>query len=305
MKKLFKKSLAALLTVAVLCAAMAAVPFVASAKTQPALRIVTTSNIFGSAKANYYTLEEDDNGDSFITVKYMLYAEGSRVVNCDIDEITWDPAVLEMKKEYNMVKIGRTNMFNLFSGSVEQMAGAGMTNITAPGRVIGNFTNISSPMYAYHADNTPVTFITVRFKVLDKNAGETVINCRMESIGMCNENTDPPLVEYGPIRNQIINQEVLDSITAYTVIEPEGQTLPIGESERGDVNGDSDIDINDATEIQKVITEFTDADGNPLYDLEDPKVFDIMDVYRDGIINIRDVTEIQRFIAEFISEFME
>lgn len=301
MKRNFKKLTSLLLSAIIICASVAAFPSVASAaKVQPALRIVATSNFFGEAEADYYTLEEDENGDAFVTMKYMLYAEGCRIVNCDVDEITYDPEVLDLKEEYNYVKVGRNNYFNFFAGSIEQSAGVGMPNIPTPGRVVGNFTNIGNPMYSYNSDGTAVTFIQLRFKVLDKTAGETVVHCSMESMGMCSEDLENPSVQFHSIKNQVANSAVCASMELYTVIEPNSQEPPEIVPEKGDISGDGEIDINDATEIQKIIAEYKDESDNPLYDLADPMVFALADVNGDGIISVRDATEIQRYLSGFI-----
>ena len=301
MKRKFKKLASLLLSGIIVCASVTALPYaVSAAKVQPALRIVATSNFFGETEANYYTLEEDENGDAFVTLKYMLYSEGNRIVNCDVDEITYDPNVLDLKEEYNYVKVGRNYYFNFFAGSIEQSAGVGMPNIPTPGRVLGNFTNIGNPMYSYNPDGSAVTFIQVRFKVLDKTAGETVVHCSMESMGMCSEKLANPSVEFHPIRNQTANADLCASMKLYTVIEPKSQEPPKIVPEKGDVSSDGEVDINDVTEIQKIIAEYTNENGEPLYDLTDPAFLAIADVNGDGKISVRDATEIQRYLAGFI-----
>lgn len=301
MKRKIKKLTSLLLSAIIICVSITALPSVASAaKVQPALRIVATSNFFGEAEADYYTLEEDENGDAFVTLKYMIYAEGYRIINCDVDELTYDPDVLDLKEEYNYVKVGRNNYFNFFAGSIEQSAGVGMTNIPTPGRVLGNFTNISNPMYSYNKDGTAVTFIQVRFKVLDKTAGETVVHCSMESMGMCSEELEYPSVEFHAIKDQVANDKICASMKLYTVIEPNSQEPPEIVPEKGDISGDGEVDINDVTEIQKIIAEYQDENGNPLYDLADPMIFALADVNEDGKISVRDATEIQRYLAGLI-----
>ena len=64
----------------------------------------------------------------------------------------------------------------------------------------------------------------------------------------------------------------------------------------GDVNGDEEINIIDATIIQKKSLGIATADVVSNYDV-------VADVNRDGIVNIRDVTLIQMYVAGIITEF--
>ena len=85
------------------------------------------------------------------------------------------------------------------------------------------------------------------------------------------------------------------------------EELPIGER-IGDVDSDSHLTINDATEIQRCLAEFCEYPENDGVeaagcinrgDSSDP-VWYISDVNRDGKRSIRDVTEIQRILAEIV-----
>lgn len=65
----------------------------------------------------------------------------------------------------------------------------------------------------------------------------------------------------------------------------------------GDVDGDGTITIQDATLLQRVLCEFTNDDGTPLLDLNDPDVFFRCDANNDGYVNVCDLTAIQRHLA--------
>ena len=64
----------------------------------------------------------------------------------------------------------------------------------------------------------------------------------------------------------------------------------------GDVNGDEEITIMDATIIQKKSLGIATADVVSNYDVA-------ADVSKDGFVNIRDVTLIQMYVAGIITEF--
>lgn len=66
---------------------------------------------------------------------------------------------------------------------------------------------------------------------------------------------------------------------------------------RGDVDKDGVVTINDATMLQRYLAEFTNPDGTPLIDPDDPISFSCADANNDGYISIKDVTAIQRYLA--------
>lgn len=68
----------------------------------------------------------------------------------------------------------------------------------------------------------------------------------------------------------------------------------------GDVNNNGEIDIDDATTLQRHLAKFTLAGGAPIIDETDPKQFMVADVDKDGDITILDVTVIQQMLANFI-----
>lgn len=68
----------------------------------------------------------------------------------------------------------------------------------------------------------------------------------------------------------------------------------------GDVNNNGEIDIDDATTLQRHLAKFTLAGGAPIIDETDPKQFMVADVDKDGDITILDVTVIQQMLAHYI-----
>ena len=78
-------------------------------------------------------------------------------------------------------------------------------------------------------------------------------------------------------------------------------TEPVTERPVGDINGDMVFDINDATELQRHLAEFTKADGTPIVDESNPEDFRIADFNGDNVINVNDVTAMQCSLAEFVS----
>ena len=77
-------------------------------------------------------------------------------------------------------------------------------------------------------------------------------------------------------------------ILSYTVKEPATEPL------LGDVNLDGSVTIDDATMLQRYLTEMVDLTDEQLRNA---------DVNKDNRVDIRDVTEIQRYLANIITAF--
>ena len=89
-------------------------------------------------------------------------------------------------------------------------------------------------------------------------------------------------------RDRILNQEDVTLILQYYALGKNGDYAGLSDL-AGDVNGDGDTNISDATCIQRALAEyfdFTELDAI------------IADVNGDGIANISDVTALQRYLAE-------
>ena len=93
----------------------------------------------------------------------------------------------------------------------------------------------------------------------------------------------------------------------YTGLSEALDALNIGRL-RGDIDKDNALTINDATEMQRCMAEFSNYPNDdlvygqklPCYSFDDPSPpIYISDVNQDGKRNIRDVTEIQRRLAGF------
>lgn len=301
MKRSLKKTLAVIISAVILLSIMAVAQLPAAAQINDADLVVTLkSNFFPQQKRVYSDLSqyEDANGDVFITVEFKMAAIGKRVVDIDIDQLAWDPAVLEWKTDYNYYGTGRNKVLDVLAFSAEHNKGAGIVNVPYPGRLVGNTTIVYNPPYAYNEDNSAVTLVKSVFKLIDRNAKYITITCDMDTVSLCDENDPEPNAEYQPIHIGVIDNQVYSSVATYeTDTSPDGLTV---NGITGDVDGSGAVNISDATDIQRVLAEFTDDSGELVYDPEDPQFFYLADVNRDGKVSIRDVTEIQRYLAEFI-----
>lgn len=301
MKKLTRKTIAFLISAALLLGVLAAAPLSVSAEKKPQFTLKTESNFFPEAEANYYDLSklENEDGDIYITVEFKLLGSEKKLINIDIDELTWDPSVLEWKESYNSVKIGRYTRSYIFPFAVDNNLGSGMTNSFGNnngGRIVGNFTNVMPGAWAYNEDGTAVTAVRAVFKLLDRNAESTTVRCEIDTLSLCDETVAEPYSQYPAISCCVINPEAYAAAEYSTVITPASQVVQ-DDVKIGDIDRSGEVTINDATGIQRVIAEM---EGSA--DISDPDVFAAADVNRDGKVNVRDVTQVQRYLAGYITE---
>ena len=196
------------------------------------LIVKATSNLFPQTVNAYNNLSayEDGNGNVFVTVEYKLAAPGQYLINLDVEEFSWDPAVLEFKEAYNIMGYGRQAKFTIFPFAFEQGLGAGMVNTFGDdngGRLVGSYTSVLPAAYATEEDNvSPVTVVRAVFKVLDREAGVTTVDCLIDALALCDDTIAEPYVQHRLVYNGVVDQDILDNCTVQTIIKPEGQVVP-------------------------------------------------------------------------------
>ena len=194
--------------------------------------VVATSNFFPETRTLYPNISdyEDEKGDMYVTVNYKMAAPGKYLINLDVDELTWDPSVLEFKEEYNKFGSGRSAVFSIFPFAVEQGRGAGMINTFGDnngGRLVGNYTSVSPAAYATEEDGSAITVVRATFKVLDKDAKITTVNCKLDTLSLCDETIKEPYAQDMPIEKCVINPDAYNLGTYETVNEPAGEDVPV------------------------------------------------------------------------------
>ena len=108
-----------------------------------------------------------------------------------------------------------------------------------------------------------------------------------------------PELDFYPVRTGytfVCWDKPLTDIRRDTIIKAVYEVGPL----QGDVNNDDEVDVNDATYLQKHLAGMTDASGNLLIDETDETQFLKADINNDGVINVRDVTFIQMFLADVV-----
>ena len=302
---MFKKIHAVLLA-AIMVVSMTAITVTSAFAAEPTktFTLETTSNFFPSATNTYSNLDsyEDENGDVFVSVEYQLKAPDKYLINLQMDELTWDPNVLEFKEAYNKVGKGKSAKLNIFAFAVAQGQGTGVINTfddANGGRIVGNYTQIMNPALAYDVDDddnyTPVTVVKAVFKVLDREATSTTVNCVIHTLSLDDDDSTMPDSNYKVVDSYIIPDEYTSMYTNTTDVTPEGEDIkPVQKYKIGDLNGDKAIDVLDATIIQKAAADkVTITVGRKRN----------ADVNNDGAADVLDAADIQRFSVGKITEF--
>ena len=254
---MFKKIHAVLLA-AIMIVSMAAITVTSAFAAEPTktFTLETTSNFFPSDTNTYSNLDsyEDENGDVFVSVEYQMKAPDKYLINVQMDELTWDPNVLEFKEAYNKVGKGKSAKLNVFAFAVTQGQGTGVVNTfddTNAGRIVGNYTQIMNPALAYDMDDdenyTPVTVVKAVFKVLDRDATKTTVNCVIHTLSLDDDDDTKPRSKYSVVDSYFISDEYTSLYANTTDVTPEG-------------------DVNPVTPIEEPTQEVTDAPTEPVTD---------------------------------------
>ena len=294
MKKTLKSIISIMVTAALLMSA-AACYTTAAAKNTFTLKV--KSNFFPEKTVYYSDLDklEDENGDVFITVEFKFCAKNKYLVNLDVDELTWDNKTLEYKESYNTIVNGKRQTYDFFDFLVKQNMGNGMVNTfgdSNKGRIVGNHTAVSPAAYAYEEGGSPVTMIRTRFKVLDQSASYTEVTCDIDTISLDDDDNPQPYSRYPVIVCCELDNSLTSLYTVDTQITPKGTEL-VPSIKKGDVNGDGEVNISDATDIQRYAAKLTVLSGSSLK---------AADVNGDGTVNINDSTVIQKYVAKIITK---
>lgn len=279
-----KKFISIVLSAVMLLSLFTAVPFTAAAQDNAGLTVKVVSNFFPDKEATYTNYETDADGNSFVTIKFLINYPGMYVINCDIDEVVIDPTVLEMKAEYMTTVVGRQEVVNVFPGILEQQIGAGVVNFTSDSRMVGNFTSVMPAAYAYGENGAPLTLIQLRFKVLDKNAGETTVRCDIDSMSFCEDTLEEPDCKYCPADSGVINTALLEKFDRDVVFDNQSNVL------YGDVNGDGEVNAKDRITLTRNLAKWAAY----------PEIVKAnSDLNCDGTVNAKDRIILIRHLAKW------
>lgn len=225
MRTNMKRFLSVLLAAVMLCGMLAIIPAAGAESTS--LTVNVTSNFFASSQTT-----ASIDGDTYVFVDFKMYAPEKLLVNADIRALTYDPAVLEWKEEYNQIGTGRAAKTSFFAAA-DELGVVSVVRKTEEGRIIGNFSSVTTPIYAYGENNEPITVVTAVFKVKDASAGSTEVNCNVKYLALCDDvHSDSPYTQYQMVDNGIVNSGYDFTVDVTSEVESErklfnGQTLSL------------------------------------------------------------------------------
>ena len=173
--------------------------------------------------------------------------------------------------------------------------GNGMVNTFGDsnnGRIVANHTAVSPAAYAYEDGGSPITMIKAKFKVIDRSAASAEVTCDIDTISLDDDDNPQPYSRYPVIDCCELDNSLTSLYTVDTQITPKGTEL-VPSIKKGDVNGDGEVNISDATDIQRYAAKLTVLSGSSLK---------AADVNGDGTVNINDSTVIQKYVAKIITK---
>lgn len=277
-----KKFISVVLSAVMLLSLLAVTPFTAAAQ-EKGLTVKVVSNFFPNQEATYTTYETDADGNSFITIDFFINYPGMYIINGDLDEVVIDPSVLEMKAEYMTIEVGRQKIVNIFPGLTEQQVFP-VVNFTSESRMLANFTSISPLAYAYGENGTALNLIRLRFKVLDKNAGETTVRCNIDTLSFCEDYLEEPECKYIPVESCKVNAALAEQIDRYIEFDNQSTVL------YGDANNDGKVNVKDRMELTRNLANWTGYE----------KINTVnADVNCDGKVNVKDRMILTRNLANW------
>ena len=157
---------------------------------------------------------------------------------------------------------------------------------------VANHTAVSPAAYAYEDGGSPITMIKAKFKVIDRSAASAEVTCDIDTISLDDDDNPQPYSRYPVIVCCELDNSLTSLYTVDTQITPKGTEL-VPSIKKGDVNGDGEVNISDATDIQRYAAKLTVLSGSSLK---------AADVNGDGTVNINDSTVIQKYVAKIITK---
>lgn len=226
------------------------------------LTITATSNLFPEE-----SLTISENTDS-VTVNFdiksvMKLVNGQWVLNFDTTKLSFDSTK-------------NTDLMPYITETIVNPTG---------GVIKGNFSEITNP-YDF---STSKRFVSVVFDVIGTGSTEVSLDVEELSVGYLTNG----ILEY---RNAYVNSNPvnLSGVSGFTTSSISGITTIVvdGDVKYGDVNGDGNINVLDATEIQKHLAGLVTLTAEQLA---------VSDTDHDGRVSIKDATQIQKYIAGIVS----
>lgn len=223
------------------------------------MKVNATSNFFPSGSG------EVKEGTDKVTVTYKL-SSTMELINSQW-ELIYDPTKLSLA----------TSLRNLMPNATGFTA-----NETTKGTVKGNFSDLARVDFSDEA-----AFVSATFDVI--GTGSTTVNLNVKTLGIATADNREAY---------IVDKYNVQSVTGISGFSGERYTtkteVNAGDYLMGDVDGNGDINVVDATLVQRYSAGLTDFDSRQLI---------VGDVDGNGTVNVVDATLIQSYSAGLISSF--
>ncbi len=187
---------------------------------------------------------------------------------------------------YDTSKLRYTRENNMANGKQTIMPNVDKLVYNAKNDYIkGNFSEISS-LYEFNGG----TFVSVTFDIIGTGTADVYLDLECLTLGY---HKSPKELVLGSLvdRSQMFD---ISGQAGFENASVTSGTSITGSVLKGDVDGDGEIDIQDATLVMKNVVELESFTSMQ---------FLAADVDGDGVITIKDATCIQKYVAELITSF--
>ena len=246
------------------------------ATTVPATTVPTTDELTVTASSNIFpTATKTFNKDEgTVTVSYKLTANMKAV---DTQwKLTYDSTKLEYNISDNMVDGTQT---------ITPSAGDNLVFNNKSNYIKGNFSTLNLVSFDNNAD-----FVSVTFNIIGTGKADVYLDLEVLSLAYkdsSNKLNCASIVDYSKMQD-------ISGVKGFEKASISTSTTLESSIVMGDVNGDGDVKVDDATLVLKYVVGMESLNSLQIK---------AADVDRNGTVNVKDATLIQKYVADMINGF--
>lgn len=230
------------------------------------LAVNATSNFFGSASK---TVSADG---SKVTVLYKLdsnmgIVDGQWTVKYDTSKLKFNMADNKADGKQTIMPSQSNLIYNVYDNVIK-----------------GNFTNPQEPVQ-YNGG----TYISLTFEVIGSGTASVYLDTEYLTVGYVKGNK---LYQASAVDNSKVCD--VTGTAGFENVSVKGSTAFVGDVTLGDVDMNGQINVADATEIQRYVAKLTSLTNDQLY---------AADVDKDSTVSVKDATLIQKYVVRIIESF--
>ena len=246
------------------------------ATTVPATTVPTTDELTVKASSNIFpTATKTFNKDEgTVTVSYKLTANMKAV---DTQwKLTYDSTKLEYNISDNMVDGTQT---------ITPSAGDNLVFNNKSNYIKGNFSTLNLVSFDNNAD-----FVSVTFNIIGTGKADVYLDLEVLSLAYKDSSNKlhcASIVDYSKMQD-------ISGVKGFEKASISTSTTLESSIVMGDVNGDGDVKVDDATLVLKYVVGTESLNSLQIK---------AADVDRNGQVNVKDATLIQKYVADMINGF--